>query len=160
MEGIRLPEVSCCLARNSLARSLKSNLHSGKQNCAVHCRPILDLCSWEPRFSERRCPTLLVSTARDMGGICMRANSTVLVMLLVFLLPVGMYADTQRWSEARANAWYAEQPWLVGSNFVPADAINQLEMWQAETFNPQEIDRELGWAEDLGMNTMRVFLHD
>jgi hypothetical protein len=33
-------------------------------------------------------------------------------------------------------------------------------MWQTETFDPAEIDQELGWAEDLGMNTMRVFLHD
>jgi endo-1,4-beta-mannosidase len=49
---------------------------------------------------------------------------------------------------------------LVGSNFIPADAINELEMWQADTFDPQEIDKELGWAEGLGMNTMRVFLHD
>ena len=81
-------------------------------------------------------------------------------MLLALLLPVRMYADTQRWSEVQANAWYAEQPWLVGSNFVPVDAINQLEMWQADTFDPQEIDKEFGWAEELGMNTMRVFLHD
>jgi hypothetical protein len=69
-------------------------------------------------------------------------------------------AQTTRWSEQRANAWYAGQPWLVGSNYVPKSAINQLEMWQAETFNPVEIDRELSWAEALGMNTMRVFLHD
>jgi hypothetical protein len=48
----------------------------------------------------------------------------------------------------------------LGSNFIPASAINQLEMWQAASFNPQEIDQELGWAEGVGMNTMRVFLHD
>jgi hypothetical protein len=69
-------------------------------------------------------------------------------------------AQTGRWSEQRANAWYAGQPWLVGSNYVPRSAINQLEMWQEPTFDPAEIDRELGWAEALGMNTMRVFLHD
>jgi hypothetical protein len=69
-------------------------------------------------------------------------------------------AQTPRWSEQRATAWYAAQPWLVGSNYVPRSAINQLEMWQEATFNPVEIDRELGWAEALGMNTMRVFLHD
>ena len=69
-------------------------------------------------------------------------------------------AQTPRWSEQRATAWYAAQPWLVGSNYVPRSAINQLEMWQEPTFNPMEIDRELGWAEALGMNTMRVFLHD
>lgn len=33
-------------------------------------------------------------------------------------------------------------------------------MWQADTFDPKRIDLELGWAESLGMNTMRVFLHD
>ena len=90
----------------------------------------------------------------------MRSNSVVLTVLLVSMLPVSMYANIQRWSEVQANAWYSEEPWLVGSNFVPANAINQLEMWQADTFDPQEIDKELGWAEELGMNTMRVFLHD
>jgi hypothetical protein len=48
----------------------------------------------------------------------------------------------------------------VGANFVPADAVNELEMWQGDTFNAQEIDRELGWAENVGMDTMRVFLHN
>ena len=70
------------------------------------------------------------------------------------------FADAGRWSEEKANSWYQQQPWLVGSNFIPANAINELEMWQAATFDPQEIDKELGWAQSLGMNTMRVFLHD
>ena len=68
--------------------------------------------------------------------------------------------EVPRWSAQQANQWYAQQPWLLGSNYVPANAINQLEMWQATTFDPKGIDRELGWAEGLGMNTMRVFLHD
>ncbi|HYH81933.1 MAG TPA: cellulase family glycosylhydrolase [Longimicrobium sp.] len=65
-----------------------------------------------------------------------------------------------RWTAERANAWQQQQGWLVGSNYAPATAINQLEMWQAETWDPRTIDRELGWAKGLGMNTMRVFLHD
>ena len=65
-----------------------------------------------------------------------------------------------RWTAEQANRWYAAQPWLVGSNYIPANAINQLDMWQAATFDPQRIDTELGWAQGLGMNTMRVFLHD
>lgn len=69
-------------------------------------------------------------------------------------------AQTSRWSEQKANEWHSQQPWLVGSNYIPRSAINQLEMWQADTFNPREIDQELSWAESLGMNTMRVFLHD
>jgi hypothetical protein len=74
--------------------------------------------------------------------------------------PTAPPAAAARWTPDRANAWYAHQPWLVGSNYIPADAINQLEMWQAASFNPQQIDKELGWAESIGMNTMRVFLHD
>jgi hypothetical protein len=65
-----------------------------------------------------------------------------------------------RWTEAQANAWYAKQPWLVGANYAPATAINQLEMWQGETWDPKRIDYELGLAQGIGMNTMRVFLHD
>jgi hypothetical protein len=65
----------------------------------------------------------------------------------------------QRWLESKANAWYRAEPWLVGANYIPANAINQLEIWQTKTFDPQRIDKELAWAEGLGMNTMRVFLH-
>src|SRR3954452_20214748 len=65
-----------------------------------------------------------------------------------------------RWDAAKANQWYEQQPWLVGANFVPSDAINELEMFQAATFNPARIDKELGMADSIGMNTMRVFLQD
>lgn len=69
-------------------------------------------------------------------------------------------AQQERWTEKAANAWYARQPWLVGSNYTPAYAINEIEMWQADTFNPRRIDLELGWAESIGLNCMRVFLDD
>jgi len=81
-------------------------------------------------------------------------------VLSVALLASIAVAAQKPWSAARANGWYNHQPWLVGSNYSPTDAINQLEMWQADTFDAQRIDTELGWAEGLGMNTMRVFLHD
>ena len=64
------------------------------------------------------------------------------------------------WTKEQANAWYAKQGWLVGCDFVPGTAINQLEMWQAATFDTATINRELGWAASLGMNTVRVYLHD
>ena len=66
----------------------------------------------------------------------------------------------EKWSVKKASEWYQTQPWLRGCNFIPSTAINQLEMWQAETFDLETIDRELGWAADLGLNAMRVFLHD
>ncbi|MBS1826054.1 MAG: cellulase family glycosylhydrolase [Acidobacteria bacterium] len=81
-------------------------------------------------------------------------------LLASSLAPALLSAATTRWSEQQAKDWYARQPWLIGANYVPATAINELEMWQAETFAPQRIDLELGWAAAIGMNTMRVFLHD
>lgn len=69
-------------------------------------------------------------------------------------------AVTRRWTSERANAWAAGQPYFAGGNYLPSTAINQLEMWQPETFDPVTIDRELGWAHDIGFNMMRVFLHN
>jgi hypothetical protein len=86
-----------------------------------------------------------------------------LVLFFVFAAVVfvpSLLAADKTWSTQQASQWYAAQPWLVGSNFIPSTAINELEMWQADTFDLPTIDRELGWAEGLGMNTMRVFLHN
>jgi hypothetical protein len=85
-------------------------------------------------------------------------QSLILATLLAVSMPFLRAQD--RWTEAQANAWYAAQSWPVGSDFLPSTAINELEMWQADTFDPATIDRELGWAEGIGMNTMRVFLHN
>src|SRR5690606_19869679 len=64
------------------------------------------------------------------------------------------------WTAEQANNWYKDQPWLVGGNYITSSAINQLEMWQAETFDTAAVDRELGLAASIGMNSMRVCLHD
>ena len=63
------------------------------------------------------------------------------------------------WSKEKANTWYAQLPWMAGADFLPSTAINQLDMWQAESFDSVTIDRELGFAEGIGMNVMRVYLH-
>jgi Cellulase (glycosyl hydrolase family 5) len=83
-----------------------------------------------------------------------------LIAVWLLLVVTALAAQTDRWSEQKARDWYTKQPWLVGSNYNPASAINQLEMWQADSFDPKRIDLELGWAANLGMNTMRVYLHD
>ncbi len=64
------------------------------------------------------------------------------------------------WTKDRVWRWYRGLPWLVGCNFTPSTAVNQLEMWQAETFDIPTIDRELGWARGLGFNVVRVYLHN
>src|SRR5579871_4710484 len=75
---------------------------------------------------------------------------------MTHVLPAGRSI----WSPDAAKRWYEAQPWLIGANFLPSGAINQLEMWQAATFDTGQIDRELGWAAAIGMNAMRVYLHD
>ena len=65
-----------------------------------------------------------------------------------------------KWTEKQSNTWYSQQPWLVGCNFLPSSAINQLEMFQEDTFDQKTIERELDWAKDLGFNSLRVYLHD
>ena len=67
---------------------------------------------------------------------------------------------TERWTPEAAHAWFAELPWLVGCNFTPSNAINQLEMWQVDTFDLETIQRELALAASIGMNSVRVYLHD
>ena len=63
----------------------------------------------------------------------------------------------QQWTIEQANAWYDEQPWLLGFNYLPAPRSTG-PRWQAETFDPATIDRELGWASELGHNTLRTNL--
>lgn len=81
------------------------------------------------------------------------------IVLLILANCTGKQQPAQRWSAEKANEWYATKPWMAGANFIPSTAINQLEMWQAETFDTATINRELGWAAAIGMNVMRVYLH-
>ncbi len=95
---------------------------------------------------------MLLSLRRDRSRL-------VIVLILTHVL-VNSAVSADRWTEEQAKAWYGKQSWLVGCNYLPSTAINQLEMWQADTFDAATIDRELGWAASLGLNTVRVFLHD
>jgi hypothetical protein len=97
-------------------------------------------------------------------GLALRFRTVAFLAGIVFAqstwaVQTGL-AQTERWTEKRASDWYAKQPWLVGANYIPSDAINQMEMFQARTFNPSLNDKELGLAESAGMNVIRVFLQD
>ena len=84
-----------------------------------------------------------------------------LLLAAATVLAIATPADARpQWTKAEAQRWYGAQPWSVGSNYTPATAINELEMWQAETWDPATIDKEMGYAQGIGMNTMRVFLHN
>src|SRR6516225_8622668 len=94
----------------------------------------------------------------------MKIMSLFIVFLLIAvgsLIYISVQAQAERtvWSKEKAAEWYKQWGWLRVCDFMPSTAINQLEMWQAESFDPATIDRELGYAESIGLNCMRVFLH-
>lgn len=102
-----------------------------------------------------------------MKFLKLRTKKSVAVIFILFSSLV-IWAQTDQtdnstskiWTEKKANDWYKQQGWPIGCNFLPSTAINQLEMWESETFDTATINRELGWAENIGFNTLRVFLHD
>ncbi|MET3115667.1 hypothetical protein AAKU52_003419 [Pedobacter sp. CG_S7] len=97
----------------------------------------------------------------------MRNLKTYLVIILFALIFQSCMQEKEKtnqtpreiWTVEQANDWYKKWGWLRGSDFIPSTAINQLEMWQKDTFDPATIDKELGFAEGIGMNSMRVYLH-
>ncbi|GHT50714.1 hypothetical protein AGMMS49982_06580 [Bacteroidia bacterium] len=84
-----------------------------------------------------------------------------IVLFCVAILMSNMVFSQEKgqWSVEKANKWYKKQAWILGCNYVPSTAVNDVEMWQAETFDPVTIDRELGWAKKWGINSVRVFLN-
>lgn len=116
--------------------------------------------SGSKRDPRRVLPACFPGRKAILTKIYSHSAHMMLLCILLLVIGPGLMAQQVRWTEDEANAWYERQPWLVGANFLPSDAINELEMWQAESFDPTTIDRELGWAEGIGMNTMRVFLHN
>ncbi len=83
-----------------------------------------------------------------------------MLAVATFLWLIHSASAQSPWPAEKANDWYAHHRWMVGCNFTPSTAINELEMWQAETFDPDTIDRELGWAEQIGFTEIRVFLQN
>jgi hypothetical protein len=65
---------------------------------------------------------------------------------------------TNQWSIEKAWNWYGKQPWPCGFNYIPANAISYTEMWMDYCFDPDEIDKELKLAQDVGFNCTRVVL--
>lgn len=94
-----------------------------------------------------------------MGTYVIRPKLFWILVVAGQILTMIRTSAQSPWPVEKAHQWQKERGWLVGCNFIPSTAINQLEMWQTETFDPVTIDRELGWAEQLGFTSVRVFLH-
>jgi len=109
--------------------------------------------------TERTHLTVVRAPRRTTTSVARTCVMAVLAVTSLLLLH-GEAPARERWSPAEAQTWHQRTGWLVGCNYAPRTAISELEMWQADTFDPQTIDQELGWAESLGFNSLRVFLHD
>lgn len=100
----------------------------------------------------------------DMRRLVNRTAGVRDALLSFFLLgcpSAALAADspdpTAPWTRERAWDWYVRQPWLCGFNYIPSTACNTTEWWQEESFDAPTIERELGWAADLGFNAARAF---
>jgi hypothetical protein len=99
-------------------------------------------------------PTELIQTGLETG-----INRDVVDSTAAVPKPPNM-SRPHRWTCPEIQAWQAGLPPLLGCNFLPSTAINQLEMFQTGDYDRVTLERELGWAANVGMNTLRVFLHD
>ncbi|HEV3225068.1 MAG TPA: glycoside hydrolase family 2 TIM barrel-domain containing protein [Puia sp.] len=86
-------------------------------------------------------------------------NVFLFIISIFFLRDLQAQTIRPVWTKAAAGQWYTRQGWLRGCDFIPSNAVNQLEMWQSETFDTARISIELGYAQSIGLNCMRVFLH-
>lgn len=83
------------------------------------------------------------------------------VLLVIVLVQTACSVKVaERWSEGKANDWYAAQPWPVGCVYMPSYGGTPVEIWGEEYFNADVVDSELALAEDLGFNAIRIFLCD
>ena len=62
---------------------------------------------------------------------------TLLMLAAALLASAPDSSSGERWSAEKAMAWYDSQPWPIGCNYIPSTAINQIETWQAETFDAE-----------------------
>ncbi|MDR1371762.1 MAG: cellulase family glycosylhydrolase [Dysgonamonadaceae bacterium] len=93
-------------------------------------------------------------------GMRIIANKICMLLTAVTIcLQITIPVAAQQWTEDKINTWYARQNTVIGCNFLPSTAVNDIEMWQNETFDLPTIDRELGLAEEWGINSVRVFLN-
>lgn len=75
-----------------------------------------------------------------------------------FLLILGLVClVNSRWTEQKTWDWYNKFTWSAGVNYIPAYAVNEIEMWNS--FDINAIEKEIKWANQIGFSKFRTFLH-
>ena len=77
--------------------------------------------------------------------------------LLAVLLPVPLPPAAAAAPHAYANAWAD----VRGVNYVPSYSANPVQTWSADyvVYDKATVERELGYAQGIGLNAVRVFMH-
>lgn len=67
----------------------------------------------------------------------------------------------RQWTVEEANTWYRKYPWIRGTNFLPSNCSSRLDMWQSYHLKEhlECSDRELALAEQIGFNSVRLWLN-
>src|SRR6187200_338601 len=115
----------------------------GKGFTGIPPSRLIGKTSWNKQIVNQYIPLQIMQMKTKVGSLLM-------LQVLLLLLVINARAQEARWTEGKAKDWYAKQKWITGCNFQPSTAVNQLEMFQKDSFDPVTIDRELGWAENLG----------
>ena len=65
----------------------------------------------------------------------------------------------RQWTEQEIAEWYKSQPWLRGTNFLPSDCVNRLDMWQSigREEHLKTAETELKLSKETGFNTVRLW---
>lgn len=67
----------------------------------------------------------------------------------------------RKWTEDEIWAWYKEQPWISGFNFIPSGAMDGA-VWLLQEYDHENAFRdaakEIALAASLGLNSVRFFV--
>lgn len=103
----------------------------------------------------------MTTSMQQHGNAATTCCRTLVAFLALLALPfVTSAARTAPWPKEKAWAWYNQQSWIRGVNYVPSDCLNFVDQWQAFCWEEhlKTADRELALAAETGFNTVRLFL--
>ena len=66
----------------------------------------------------------------------------------------------KQWSKERAWEWYNSRPWIRGCNYLPANCVNRIEMWQEYNSDKvfETMEEEFKLIQSIGYNSIRVII--
>jgi hypothetical protein len=85
-----------------------------------------------------------------------RTNGPYQIIVIMLTIGAVLSAQTSAFADDAMDANVEDYSWIRGANYVPSYARNDVQKWM--DYDPKAIDRELGLAARLKLNSVRVFL--